>query len=262
MRTCLMITVNNLNRTYNIIEGQALKKQVLYKNLNLNVKAGEFVAVVGTSGCGKSTLLNMIGMLDSVKERDYVTIINDKTSQKESIPSIEGSGQILLDGQDVTELKGNAKAEFINKYIGFIFQFHHLIPELTALQNVALPMRIQGKSKQEANKNAQLLLEEMELGEYQSKKPAVLSGGEKQRVAIARALINHPKILLADEPTGSLHPKMKQDILERFIKLNRDKGITILMVTHDVDSLYNEDRQLKIDRLISLSKVEEETDTK
>ena len=101
----------------------------------------------------------------------------------------------------------------------------------------------------------------MKLGEYQSKKPAVLSGGEKQRVAIARSLINHPKILLADEPTGSLHPKMKQDILERFLKLNSDKNITILMVTHDIDSLYDDNKQLKIDRLISLSKAEEEIDT-
>ena len=260
MRAYLMITVNNLNRTYNIVEGQTFKKQVLYKNLNLSVKAGEFVAVVGPSGCGKSTLLNIIGMLDSVKDRDYVTVINETSAKKESIPTVEGNGQIILDSQDVTELKGNTKSEFINRNIGFIFQFHHLILELTALQNVALPMRIRGKSKKEANKNAQQLLEEMELGEYQSKKPAVLSGGEKQRVAIARALINHPKILLADEPTGSLHPKMKQDILERFLKLNHDKNITILMVTHDVDSLYDDNQQLKIDRLISLSKVEEEID--
>ncbi|RKZ41982.1 MAG: hypothetical protein DRQ41_07530 [Gammaproteobacteria bacterium] len=256
-----MITVNNLNRTYNIVEGRTFKKQVLYKNLNLSVKQGEFVAVVGPSGCGKSTLLNMIGMLDSVKDRDYVTVINETSDKKESIPTVEGNGQIILNNQDVTELKGNTKSEFINKNIGFIFQFHHLIPELTALQNVALPMRIRGKSKKEANKNAQQLLEEMELGEYQSKKPAVLSGGEKQRVAIARSLINHPKILLADEPTGSLHPKMKQDILERFLKLNSDKNITILMVTHDIDSLYDDNKQLKIDRLISLSKAEEEIDT-
>jgi len=228
-----MITVNNLNRTYNIVEGRTFKKQVLYKNLNLSVKQGEFVAVVGPSGCGKSTLLNMIGMLDSVKDRDYVTVINETSDKKESIPTVEGNGQIILNNQDVTELKGNTKSEFINKNIGFIFQFHHLIPELTALQNVALP----------------------------SKKPAVLSGGEKQRVAIARSLINHPKILLADEPTGSLHPKMKQDILERFLKLNSDKNITILMVTHDIDSLYDDNKQLKIDRLISLSKAEEEIDT-
>ena len=256
-----MITVKNLNRTYNLVEGQTFKRQMLYKNLNLNVETGEFVAVVGPSGCGKSTLLNIIGMLDSVTERDYVTVINETSGKKESIPTIEGSGQIILDEQEITALKGNQKAEFINKQIGFIFQFHHLIPELTALQNVALPMRIQGKSKKEAQQNAQQLLEEMELGEYRFKKPAVLSGGEKQRVAIARALINHPKILLADEPTGSLHPKMKQDILGRFIHLNRSKGITILMVTHDVESLYNDDRQLKIDRLISLSKIEEETET-
>ncbi|KHD07991.1 hypothetical protein PN36_08880 [Candidatus Thiomargarita nelsonii] len=251
-----MIKVNNLNRTYNLVEGKTFKKQIIYNNLSLRVTQGEFVAIVGPSGCGKSTLLNMIGMLDSVKDRDYVRVFNEASGKKESIPTIEGNGQIILDGQDVTELKGDVKSEFINKNIGFIFQFHHLIPELTALQNVALPMRIQGKSKKEANKQAQHLLEEMELGEYKSKKPAVLSGGEKQRVAIARALINNPKMLLADEPTGSLHPKMKQDILEGFIKLNRDKNITILMVTHDLDSLYDDNQQLKIDRLISLSKVE------
>jgi ABC-type lipoprotein export system ATPase subunit len=252
-----MIKVNKLNRNYNIIEGRTFKKQVIFNNLNIRVTPGEFVAVIGPSGCGKSTLLNIIGMLDSVSARDYVSVVNQASGKKESIPTVEGNGAIILNDQDVTYLKGSEKSEFLNKNIGFIFQFHHLIPELTALQNVALPMRIRGKSKKEANKQAQQLLEEMELGEYKSKKPTVLSGGEKQRVAIARALINNPKMLLADEPTGSLHPKMKQDILERFVKLNRDRNITILMVTHDLDSLYDDNKELKIDRLISLSKVEE-----
>ncbi|MCI5190599.1 MAG: ABC transporter ATP-binding protein [Candidatus Electrothrix sp. AS4_5] len=250
-----MIVVENLTRTYNIVEENHLKmRQQLYAGFNMNIKAGEFVAIVGDSGCGKSTLLNIIGMLDSLQDRRHVRILDPKTQKEINIPQVEGSGNIFIDEQNITELYGNARSDYLNKNIGFIFQFHHLIPELTALQNVALPLQINGKSKKEAYKRAKTLLEEMDLEDYSSKLPAVLSGGEKQRVAIARALANSPKLLLADEPTGSLHPKFKSDILDLFLRLNKDKNITILMVTHDVNSLYGEQDNLKVDRILSLDK--------
>jgi len=245
--------VKNLSRTYNILEGKRLKmRQQLYDNFNMTIEEGQFVAIVGESGCGKSTLLNVIGMLDSLQDRRYVKFIDELTQKEKKIPQVEGSGQIFIDEQDITELYGNTRADYLNKNIGFIFQSHHLISELTALQNVALPMRIGGKSKKEAQTQAMTLLDEMDLHDDASKYPAVLSGGEKQRVAIARALINKPRILLADEPTGSLHPKFKEDILERFLRLNDEKNLTILMVTHDVGSLYK-DSQLKVNRIITIN---------
>ncbi|OQW92875.1 MAG: hypothetical protein BWK78_00230 [Thiotrichaceae bacterium IS1] len=252
-----MIEVKNLTRSYNIVEAGTLKmRQQLYNNLTFAVNTGEFVAVVGNSGCGKTTLLNLIGMLDSLTNRRYVKITHPSAGQPERLPEVESSGTVWVHGQNIAELTGNARSEFINRNIGFIFQFHHLIPELTAIQNVALPMRIMGKSKKEAHQRAAELLEEMELLNYASKKPSVLSGGEKQRVAIARAIINSPRILLADEPTGSLHPKFKVDIMELFVRLNQTKAITILMVTHDIPSLYNDSKDLKVHRIISLSSLE------
>lgn len=257
-----MVVVKNLSRTYNILEGKRLKmRQQLYDNFNMTVEEGQFVAIVGDNGCGKSTLLNIIGMLDSLQDRRYVKIIDKLTKKEKKIPQVESSGHIFINEQDITALYGNARADYLNKHIGFIFQFHHLIPELTALQNVALPMRIGGKSKKVAQARAMVLLDDVGLHDDASKYPAVLSGGEKQRVAIARALTNQPRILLADEPTGSLHPEFKAEILELFLRLNREKNLTILMVTHDVGSLYEESQlkvlyeesQLKVDRIISLT---------
>lgn len=254
-----MIKVNQLNKIYNLPEGEQIVRQTLFSNFNLTVEAGEFVAIVGPSGCGKSTLLNTIGMLDSVTNRRYIKVLG----HKEKIPAVESSGKIFLDGQEVTQLSGNARAEFINQHIGFIFQFHHLIPELDVRQNVALPMRIQGKSTKEAHLRAEKLLEEVELLTEKhtaierhailSKKPAILSGGERQRVVIARALMNQPKILLADEPTGSLHPNLKEGIIALLMKLNQTEGITILMVTHDTTSLHDADGKPRVNQIIELS---------
>jgi len=253
-----IICVKKLNRKYNLIEGkQLISKQQIFNNLDFTVNKGEFVSVVGPSGCGKSTLLNIIGTLDSIDDKNYVKVmnaVNDKGDVKEtSMPEIEGSGSIWVNEQDISLLKGNKKSEFINHNIGFIFQFHHLIPELTALQNVALPMQIQGMSKKKSILAAMKLLDDLELSNHANRKPEILSGGEKQRVAIARALINNPCILLADEPTGSLHPQFKKGIIDLFIRLNKEKGITIVMVTHDINSLYDDQDRLIISRLFSLS---------
>ena len=249
-----IIEVKKLTRVYNITDGRELRcKQELYRNLDLSVTEGEFVAIVGPSGCGKTTLLNIIGGLDSIKEKGKIKIIDNHTKKEVMIPEAEGDGEVVIGDEDISTLKGNRKAEFINKNIGFIFQFHHLIPELTALQNVALPMKIQGKSNKEANQRALQLLVEMELEHGVHKPPAVLSGGEKQRVAIARALINNPRILLADEPTGNLHPEFKEGIIDLFCKLKREKKVTILMVTHDTNSLYDRKQKLKIDRFFRLA---------
>jgi ABC-type lipoprotein export system ATPase subunit len=248
-----IIEIKKLTRIYNVTDGRELRcKQVLYQAIDLSVKEGEFVAIVGPSGCGKTTLLNIIGGLDSIREKGKLKVMDKTTGKEIIIPEAEGEGQVFIDKEDISMLKGNRKAEFINKNIGFIFQFHHLIPELTALQNVALPMKIQGISNRKANKRAAWLLEEMGLAHGVDKKPAVLSGGEKQRVAIARALINNPKILLADEPTGSLHPELKQGIIDLFCQMNKEKKVTILLVTHDRSSLYDEMHNLKIHRFIKL----------
>ncbi len=248
-----IIEVKKLTRIYNIIDGNQLKnRQILYQALDFNVAQGEFVAVIGPSGCGKTTLLNIIGGLDSLMDKNKIRAIDPKNDKEMLIPESEGQGQILIDKEDIATLKGDKRADFINRNIGFIFQFHHLIPELNARQNVALPMKILGKSSREAHKRAEELLDEMGLSGAYEKKPAVLSGGEKQRVAIARSLANNPKILLADEPTGSLNPKLKNGIIELFCKLNKEKGITILLVTHDKNSLYDNQNNLKIDRFFKL----------
>ncbi|MCI0471125.1 MAG: ATP-binding cassette domain-containing protein, partial [Candidatus Aminicenantes bacterium] len=248
-----IIEIKKLTRIYNITDGKELRyRQMLYEELDLQIEKSEFIAVVGPSGCGKTTLLNIIGGLDSIKEKGKIKIIDKKTGKDILIPEAEGEGQVFIDNEDISEMRGNRKAEFINKNIGFIFQFHHLIPELTALQNVALPMKILGKSKKEAHKRGVELLSEMGLADAVDKKPAVLSGGEKQRVAIARALINNPKILLADEPTGNLHPELKEDIIDLFCRLKKEKKVTILLVTHDRSSLYDRNNNLKIDRFFKL----------
>lgn len=248
-----IIQVKNLTRIYNIRDGNNLRdRQLLYRNMSFTVAEGEFVAIVGPSGCGKTTLLNIIGGLDSLKDKKILKLYDAEAGKEIHVPEAEGDGEIFIDNQDISKLKGNRKAEFINRSIGFIFQFHHLIPELTALQNVALPMRIQGKSVKEANRRAHELLAEMEMGKDIDKKPAVLSGGEKQRVAIARALINNPKILLADEPTGSLHLEKKEEIIELFCKMNRERNVTVLLVTHDRKTLYDKKRKLRVNRLFKL----------
>ncbi|WP_299265706.1 ABC transporter ATP-binding protein [uncultured Leptotrichia sp.] len=202
-----MIKVSDIVKIY---KNGNIELKVL-KGLNLEVKEGEYVAFMGPSGSGKSTLMNILGCLDSLT-----------------------SGTYILDGQDVSTIKGDALAEVRNKKIGFVFQTFNLLPKMTAVENVALPALYAGVKKSERIKRATEALESVGLGERIHHKPNEMSGGQRQRVAIARAIINNPKILLADEPTGNLDSKSGEEVLEIFKKLN-DSGTTIVMVTHEED---------------------------
>lgn len=202
-----MIKVSDIVKIY---KNGNIELKVL-KGLNLEVKEGEYVAFMGPSGSGKSTLMNILGCLDSLT-----------------------SGTYILDGQDVSTIKGDALSEVRNKKIGFVFQTFNLLPKMTAVENVALPALYAGVKKAERIKRATEALESVGLGERIHHKPNEMSGGQRQRVAIARAIINNPKILLADEPTGNLDSKSGEEVLEIFKKLN-DSGTTIVMVTHEED---------------------------
>ena len=202
-----MIKVSDIVKIY---KNGNIELKVL-KGLNLEVKEGEYVAFMGPSGSGKSTLMNILGCLDSLT-----------------------SGIYILDGQDVSTIKGDALAEVRNKKIGFVFQTFNLLPKMTAVENVALPALYAGVKKAERIKRATEALESVGLGERIYHNPNEMSGGQRQRVAIARAIINNPKILLADEPTGNLDSKSGEEVLEIFKKLN-DSGTTIVMVTHEED---------------------------
>lgn len=180
------------------------------RGLNLSVFPGEFVAIQGPSGSGKSTAMNLVGCLD--------------------VPT---KGSVLLDGQDISELYESDLAQIRGQKIGFIFQKFNLIPTLSALENVKLPMAFQGISEEERNKRATELLELVDLGERINHAPNELSGGQQQRVAIARSLALDPPVILADEPTGNLDSKMGKVVMEFLIKLHKEKNKTIIMVTHD-----------------------------
>ena len=179
------------------------------RGVNLKVKEGEFLSVLGPSGSGKSTLLNLIGALDKPTD-----------------------GKIFIEGVDVSTLNDGQLAD-LRRRIGFVFQFFNLIPRFTARQNVELPMAIAGLGKEERRRRAEELLKVVGLADRMNHKPAELSGGEQQRVAIARALANNPRFLLMDEPTGNIDSKNAMEIIQLVKRLNQEKGITIIMVTHD-----------------------------
>lgn len=194
--------------------------QVL-KGIDFSAEKSEVVAIMGTSGAGKSTLLQILGTL-----------------------STPDSGSVLIDGTDVFSLSGKALSEFRNKKIGFVFQFHHLLPEFTAIENVMIPAFIAGRSRKDAGSAAKTLLEDLGLGERLNHKPSELSGGEQQRVAIARALINNPSVIFADEPSGNLDTKTKEEIHRLFFDLRDKYGQTIIIVTHDPSLAAMSDRSL------------------
>ena len=194
--------------------------QVL-KGIDLHIAPREVVSIVGPSGAGKTTLLQIMGTLDKLD-----------------------AGQVLINGVDVAALKRNKLAEFRNTQIGFIFQFHQLLPEFTALENIMLPAFIAGKSEKEVRQRALELLDFMKIRERAEHKPNELSGGEKQRVAVARALINNPAVILADEPSGSLDTKNKTELHQLFFDLRDQYGQTFVIVTHDEELARITDRTI------------------
>lgn len=202
-----MIEVKDLVKVY---KNGKLSLEVL-KGLNLSVKEGEYVALMGPSGSGKSTFLNILGCLDNLT-----------------------TGTYTLDGIDVSNMPENDLSTVRNEKIGFVFQAYNLLPKLTAIENVELPAMYKGVDRKTRHAKAKKALEMVGLGERINHRPVEMSGGQKQRVAIARALINDPKIIFADEPTGNLDSKSGEEILRIFKKLN-DNGVTILMVTHEED---------------------------
>ena len=201
----MIITVDKINKTY---KNGSLELQVL-KNISFKVDKGEFLAIMGSSGSGKSTMMNILGCLDNQYE-----------------------GRYILDGIDISKSTENELSEIRNKKIGFIFQSFNLLPRLTALENVELPLVYSSIPKEERHKRANELLEMVGLKERTHHRPNELSGGQRQRVAIARALVNNPSIILADEPTGNLDSKSEGEIIEILQKLNK-MGKTIVIVTHE-----------------------------
>lgn len=201
-----LVEISGLFKSYDH-NGRTLE---VLRGIDLNIEAGEFVAIKGQSGAGKSTLLHCIGTLD--------------------LPS---AGSMKIDGVDATRLPGPKLAALRNQVIGFVFQFHHLLPEFTAVENVAMPGMIQGKRFRDMESRAMQLLEEVNLKERALHRPGELSGGEQQRVALARALALEPKLLLADEPTGNLDTKTSEVIHDLFFRINRERGTTIIVVTHN-----------------------------
>ena len=201
-----LVTIADLKKSFQHM-GRTLE---VLKGIDLTIYAGQILAIVGQSGAGKSTLLHCIGTLD--------------------LPS---SGRIRLGTEELTTMSGSRLAAVRNRDIGFVFQFHHLLPEFTALENVMVPGLIQGRPRREMEKRAQSLLEEVGLTSRASHRPGELSGGEQQRVAVARALALDPKLVLADEPTGNLDSATSDAIHELFFQINREHGTTIIVVTHN-----------------------------
>ena len=208
-----MIKAHDIHKSFGTLE--------VLKGISLSVERGEVVSIVGQSGAGKTTLLQILGTLSAMD-----------------------SGSLLINGVDVNTLKDNALSDFRNQHIGFVFQFHHLLPEFSALENVMLPALIAGRAKAEAEQEAAKLLQMMDLSARLTHKPSTLSGGEQQRVAIARAIINRPALLLADEPSGNLDTKNRDEIHSLFFRLREELGQTTIIVTHDEGLASMADRKI------------------
>ena len=210
-----MIVGQNLSKSYGDLE--------VLKSVDVTIKKGEIVSITGPSGAGKSTLLQLLGTLDAPK-----------------------GGSIRFNGTLVSSFNAKSLAKFRNENIGFIFQFHHLLPEFTALENVSMPAFIKGESKSEASIRAKELLNMLGLGDRTDHKPNELSGGEQQRVAVARALMNNPSVIFADEPSGNLDTENAQDLHNLFLKLRDDFGQTFVIVTHNNELAEMADRVIKM----------------
>jgi lipoprotein-releasing system ATP-binding protein len=202
----IVLQARNLGKTYS--EGDL--KTPVFANLQLSISAGETVAIVGASGAGKSTLLHLLGGLDSAT-----------------------SGEVIVAGQAISKLSEAARGDLRNKQLGFVYQFHHLLPEFTALENVMMPLLIRGAKVAHSKNEAQLLLERVGLSHRLHHKPGELSGGERQRAAVARALVTKPACVLGDEPTGNLDEKTAASVFDLLLELNREQGTALVMVTHD-----------------------------
>jgi len=204
---------------------QAGRELVVFRDVSLVLKPGEIVALVGQSGAGKSSLLHIAGLLEE--------------------PS---SGEVIIEGQPASRLPERMRTEIRREKLGFVYQFHHLLPEFSALENVAMPRRIAGQSRDEAATEARRLLTLVGLAERLDHRPTQLSGGEQQRVAIARALANAPRVLLADEPTGNLDPRTADAVFEELIKLVRSENLSALIATHNYALSDKMDRTLQLDK--------------
>ncbi len=210
-----LLKASNVHKSYGTLE--------VLKGIDLSVSPGEVVSIVGASGAGKSTLLHILGTLDTFEK-----------------------GSVVIDGKSVSGLNGRELARFRNSKIGFVFQFHHLLPEFTALENVQIPALIAGNSQSESKDHAIKLLENFGLSSRLHHKPAELSGGEQQRVAVARALVNQPAIVFADEPSGNLDSDNSRELHQLFFKLRDKLGQTFIIVTHNAELADMADRKLVI----------------
>ena len=213
--------INQVIEIKNIVKSYGELK--VLKGIDLTIKEKEIVTIVGASGAGKSTLLHILGTLDTPDE-----------------------GELLYDSVNIARLSSNKLSEFRNNNIGFVFQFHHLLPEFTALENVCIPAWIKGTGKKEAELRAMELLTLLGLADRVSHKPNQLSGGEQQRVSVARALVNHPRVVLADEPSGNLDTRTKNELHQLFFTLREELGQTFVIVTHDTELARMSDRQIKL----------------
>lgn len=210
-----MIEIRNIHKSFGTLE--------VLKGVSLEIHDGEIVSIIGKSGAGKTTLLQIIGTLDKAD-----------------------SGEVIIDGTNVAQLSEKELSKFRNKHIGFIFQFHQLLPEFTALENVMMPAMIAGEDDKQTKERATKLLSDLGLQDRLQHKPNQLSGGEKQRVAAARALMMQPSVILADEPTGSLDSKNKEELNKLFLKLRDHYHQTIVIVTHDRELAEISDRVIEI----------------
>ena len=220
MSDSVILSCQQLGKTYT--EGP--NDVEVLKDINLQINVGERLSIVGSSGSGKSTLLHLLGGLD--------------------LPS---KGSVWVNGQELSNMSDKKRGTMRNQYLGFVYQFHHLLPEFTALENVAMPLFIRGVDKKEAQEKARALLSDIGLADRCDHRPTELSGGERQRTAIARALVTEPQVMLADEPTGNLDVDTASSVFDMMIELNQRVGTALVMVTHDNTLAGRMDRVLRLD---------------